>query len=202
MKRLTTNKDVSDIEGMYELAHNSCYIDKDGNVRYRDFETDVDARTLIRGLLKKYADGDDVFISDDDFDCQMMEALQYGTDTREGLIALFYRNLWAMAELREKLKHYEDAEDQGLLLRTKCRLGDIVYALWSVPTKSKYVVYPAEVKGINLLSTNARKMLMYKLEPVAFRGRYNKYYDDDFGKLVFMTEEEAEKALEQMKAGE
>ena len=127
MKRLTTNKDVSDIEGMYELAHNSCYIDKDGNVRYRDFETDVDARVLIRELLKKYADGDDAFISDDDFDEQMMEALQYGTDTREGLIALFYRNLWAMAELREKLKHYEDAEEQGLLLRLPCKVGDTLY---------------------------------------------------------------------------
>ena len=95
----------------------------------------------------------------------------------------------------EKLADYEDAEEQGLLLRTKCRLGDVVYALWSVPTESKYVVYPAEVKEINLSSTNARKMIMYKLEPIAFRGRYNKYYDDDFGKLVFQSQEEAEQAL-------
>jgi len=104
-------------------------------------------------------------------------------------------------EIINKLAEYENAEEQGLLLRPKCRLGDIIYALWSVPTKSKYVVYPAEVKEINLSSTNARKMLMYKLEPIAFRGRYNKYYDDDFGKLVFMTEEEAEQALEAMKGG-
>lgn len=111
MERLTTNKDVSDIEGMYELAHNSCYIDKDGNARYRDFESDVDARVLTRELLKKYADGDDAFIDDEDFDNQMMEALMYGTNTREGLIALFYRNLWAMADLRERLKAYEDLQD-------------------------------------------------------------------------------------------
>lgn len=111
MGRLTSNKDISDIEGMYELAHNSCYIDKDGNTRYRDFETDIDARVLTRKLLKKYADGDDAFLSDDDFDNQMMELLQYGTDTIEGLIALFYRNLWAMAELRERLKGYEDANE-------------------------------------------------------------------------------------------
>jgi len=98
----------------------------------------------------------------------------------------------------KELRKYRKAENEGLLLRPKCRLGDIVYALWSVPTESKYVIYPAEVKEINLCSTNAQKMLMYKLEPIAFRGRYNKYYDDDFGKLVFMTEEEAEQALEQM----
>ena len=98
----------------------------------------------------------------------------------------------------KELRDYRKAEEQGLLLRPKCRLGDVVYALWSIPTESKYVVYPAEVKEINLSSTNARKMIMYKLEPIAFRGRYNKYYDDDFGKLVFMTEEEAEQALKQM----
>lgn len=98
----------------------------------------------------------------------------------------------------DKLGVYEDAEEQGLLLRPKCRLGDVVYALWSIPTESKYVVYSAEVKEINLSSTNARKMIMYKFEPIAFRGRYIKYYDDDFGEFVFMSQEEAEQALKQM----
>lgn len=105
--RLTTDKPTKEM-GMYELAHNSCYIDKDGNTRYRDFETDVDARAFARGLLKKYADGDDAFTDDDNFDDEIMELLQYGTRTIEGLIALFYRNLWAMSELRETLKQYED----------------------------------------------------------------------------------------------
>lgn len=108
--------------------------------------------------------------------------------------ALDRRTLGFLKELRK----YRKADREGLLLRTKCRLGDIVYALWSVPTESKYVIYPAEVKEINLSSTNVQKMLMYKLEPIAFRGRYNKYYDDDFGKLVFMTKEGAEQALKQI----
>lgn len=98
----------------------------------------------------------------------------------------------------DRLCKYEDAEENGLLLRPKCRLGNIVYALWSIPTEARYVIYPAEVKEISLSSTNARKMIMYKLEPISFRGRYNKYYDDDFGKLVFLTEAEAEQALRQM----
>ena len=113
-------------------------------------------------------------------------------------VTCYKSEMQKILRVAEKLKAYEDAEEQGLLLRTKCRLGDVVYALWSVPTESKYVVYPAEVKEINLSSTNARKMIMYKLEPIAFRGRYNKYYDDDFGKLVFMSQEEAEQALKQM----
>ncbi len=105
--RLTTDKPTKEMS-MYELAHNSCYTDKDGNTRYRDFDTDVDARVLARELLKQYADGDDAFTDDDNFDDEIMELLQYGTRTIEGLIALFYRNLWAMADLRETLKRYED----------------------------------------------------------------------------------------------
>lgn len=127
MERLTTNKDKSEM-GMYELAHNSCYC-KDGLSRYRDFESDIDARELTRHLLKNFADGDDAFVDDDDFDEEMLELLQYGTETIEGLIALFYRNLWGMADLREKLKEYEDLDEQGLLLRLPCKVGDTVYVL-------------------------------------------------------------------------
>lgn len=105
---------------------------------------------------------------------------------------------WSIAQCLSKLQQYEDAEENGMLIRPKCRLGNIVYALWSIPTEARYVIYPAEVKEISLSSTNARKMIMYKLEPIFFRGRYNKYYDDDFGKLVFLTEAEAEQALRQM----
>ena len=187
---MTTNKDVSDIEGMYELAHNSCYIDKYGNVRYRDFETDVDARVLIRELLKKYADGDDAFISDDDFDEQMMEALQYGTDTREGLIALFYRNLWAMAELREKLKHYEDAEELGLFLKLPCKIGSEVYRINKYDESIKlYTVESFDITKQQIFIHLERNIGTLCIEI------------SDFGKTVFLTKEEAEQALEQMKAG-
>lgn len=106
MKRLTTNKDVSEMS-MIELAHNSCYA-KDGNARIRDFENDYDARELTIKLLEKYADIPNEFICDDDFDDFMLDSLQYGTDDTLGLIAVFYRNLWATADLREWLKEYED----------------------------------------------------------------------------------------------
>ena len=106
MKRLTLDRPVSEM-GMFELAHNSCYI-KDGKARYRDYDLDVDARVLTRQLLKDLAAGDDAFTCDEDFDEWMVDYLQDGMDSTEGLIALFYRNLWAMAELRERLKAYED----------------------------------------------------------------------------------------------
>lgn len=106
MERLTNNKKVSEMS-MYELAHNSCYAE-DGRARYRDYEIDIDARELTIKLLEQYADIPNEFTGDDDFDDFMLESLQYSTDSILGLIAVFYRNLWAMADLREQLKGYED----------------------------------------------------------------------------------------------
>lgn len=115
MKRLTTNKNVSEM-GMSELAYNCCYI-KDRKARYRDYDLDMDARELTRKLLKDYAEGDDAFKDDEDFDDQIIDYLQDGMNSMEGMIALLYRNLWAMADLRESLKKYEDLEEQGKLLK-------------------------------------------------------------------------------------
>lgn len=106
MKRLTSDKPVAKM-GVLELAHNSCYING-GKARYRDYDLDEDARVLTRKLLKDHTGGDDAFTSDEDFDDWMVDYLQYGMDSVEGLIALLYRNLWAMADLREVLKAYED----------------------------------------------------------------------------------------------
>jgi len=116
MTRLTTDKQASEMN-MLELAHNCCYIGGDNCARYRDFDKDIDARDLARHLMehngywKNYGDSpitDKELIDDETFDDTMIDILMYGEDDSEGLIALFYRNLWAMAELRERLKEYED----------------------------------------------------------------------------------------------
>ena len=126
MERLTTNKNVSDM-GIVELALNCCYIAKDGSGRYRDYEIDMDERDFVRKLITTLV-GEDLPLQDESFDEEMMDNLGIDpfADVR-GLIAIFYRNMWAMAELREKLKRYEDAEEQGLLLRLSCKVGDTVW---------------------------------------------------------------------------
>lgn len=112
MERLTTNKNVSDM-GMVELALNCCYITKDGSGRYRDYEIDMDERDFVRKLTTTLV-GEDLPLQDESFDEEMMDNLGIDpfADVR-GLIAIFYRNMWSMAELREKLKRYEDAEEHG-----------------------------------------------------------------------------------------
>lgn len=116
MERLTSNKKVSDMS-MIELAHNSCYADDERNARYRDYEMDMDARDFARNLMVTLTK-DELPISDTEFDVEILDdlAIDPFSDVR-GLIALFYRNLWAMANLRETLKKYEDLEEQGRLVK-------------------------------------------------------------------------------------
>ena len=125
MERLTSNKNVSDMS-MIELAHNSCYADDERNARYRDYEMDMDARDFARNLMVTLTK-DELPISDTEFDVEILDdlAIDPFSDVR-GLIALFYRNLWAMANLRETLKKYEDLEEQGRLVKLpiKDKKGD------------------------------------------------------------------------------
>ena len=99
----------------------------------------------------------------------------------------------------QKLAYYEDLEEVGRLVVLPCKVGDWVYALWSVPTAYKYVIYCAEVKEICHSVRNCRMTTTYLLEPIEYRGRRKEYRDDDFGKTVFLTREDAERALEETK---
>ena len=153
MKRLTMDN-VEEM-GMYSLAHNCCYIDENRNTRYRDFEIDIDARELAKGLLRELTEDVVSFESDEGFDDWMGCCIgEDGICTQRGLIATFYQNLWAMAELREKLKYYEDLEEQGRLLVLPCKVGDTVYEIIeeTVPNRyfyiGEYKVQDASVKGI------------------------------------------------------
>ena len=134
MERLTTNKSVSDMS-MVELAYNSC-LDSEGNARYRDYEMEMDARDFARNLMVTLTK-DELPVDDTEFDEEILDNLTIDpfSDVR-GLIALFYRNMWAMADLREKLKHDEDAEEQGLLLRLPCKVGTDVYYILGVPNET------------------------------------------------------------------
>ena len=188
MERLTSNKKVSDMS-MFELAHNSCYC-KDGVARYRDFENDIDARDLARELVWSLADIE-LSRNNECFDEEIIENLQYDI-TKEpiGLIALFYRNLWAMADLRERLKEYEDLEEQGRLVKLPCKIGTKVYDItWWDDVQEKVVV-----KG----KTYYRRIHKHKVSKSTFG-----YTDiEEIGKTVFLTKSEAEEKLKELRGGE
>lgn len=194
MNRLTSSKEVSEMN-IYELAHNSCYV-KDGNARYRNFEEDFDARELTIKLLEKYAGIPNEFTCDEDFDDFMADALQYGTDDMLGLIAVFYRNLWAMADSRETLKRYEDLMEQGRLLKLPCKVGDMV---WDIDF-GRPCSY--EVTGFSFGSMNEgcveeemtldQILVYYTNSSGSITGTFA---ESEIGKTVFLTRQEAEAAL-------
>ena len=185
MERLTSNKKVSDMS-MIELAHNSCYADNEHNARYRDYEMDMDARDFARSLMVTLTK-DELPISDTEFDEEILDdlAIDPFSDVR-GLIALFYRNLWAMANLRETLKKYEDLEEQGKLIK--------------IPLEA-YCIVDFEVrKGFVLEETyhmSRKPLLVVRYDDNSFK-RHSGY----LGISVFLTKSEAEAKLKGLRGGE
>ncbi len=97
----------------------------------------------------------------------------------------------------DRLRELVQADKSGRLVVLPCKVGDLVYALWDVPSERKYVVYCSELKEVRTSIRNSRLITTYLMEPIEFRrGRRREYRDDDFGKTVFLTREEAEAALE------
>lgn len=189
MERLTTNKKVCDMS-MLELAHNCCYIDENGNARYRDYEMDIDVRELTRILYKKYAD-EKLSENNDKFEEEIVDWFEYDIeDYVESLIALLYRNLWAMAELREKLKEYEDAGEPP------CKVGDTIYT--NVRVSGWYLgesnaPYEVKIAFIGINGTDNFVNVVYK------NGSMFPFKWSDFGKTIFLTKEEAEQKLKELK---
>ena len=192
MERLTTNKSVDDMS-MVELAHNSCYVDDEGNARYRDYEMEMDARDFARNLMTTLTKNE-LPVDDAEFDEEILDNLTIDpfSDIR-GLIALFYRNLWTMADLREKLAAYEDAEEQGLLLRLPCKVGDVLYFAHHDRVISSEVLlakYHAEAENHGVF---IRERLTIDVEGVSAEIDFC-----DIGKTVFLARKEAEAKLKEM----
>lgn len=213
MERLTTNKSVADMS-MIELAHNSCYADDERNARYRDYDMEMDARDFTRNLMATLTK-DELPVDDAEFDEEVLDNLTIDpfSDVR-GLIALFYRNMWSMADLREKLKRYEDTEEQGLLLRLPCKVGDTVYvdsAILPIIDHKIPSYFPARIVSFRFAKRNWMKIAVKAKWLHKWidneTGPESAYIDSEkkftislsgIGKTVFLTESEAEAKLKEM----
>lgn len=98
-----------------------------------------------------------------------------------------------LAEWLEELKSYKDLEEQGLLVKLPCKVGDTVY----VPTRN----FISELR-ITMASINNRGKLYFSWVLDDDRWIYpnlDGFSGYELGKTVFLTREEAEKKLEEMK---
>lgn len=83
-----------------------------------------------------------------------------------------------------KLADYEDLEEQGLLVRLPCKVGNSVFIIVGKDI-SRQGIRKIEISDNSIIfKTNRQKRIFNVAE---------------FGKTVFLTREEAEKMLEEMK---
>lgn len=82
----------------------------------------------------------------------------------------------------EKLADYEDLEEQGLLVRLPCKVGDLVFII------DGENICRRKVKSIKILST----AIEISTSDIIF-------HKESFGETVFLTREEAVNKLEELK---
>lgn len=103
-----------------------------------------------------------------------------------------------------KLAAYEDAEEQGLLLRLPCKVGDTVWVVTSpfnvfddieYDNNMRSEVYEAFVSSVTFYKCGEQ----YRISAKVTNHFIEQYFQKrDFGKIVFLTKEEAEAKLKEM----
>jgi hypothetical protein len=89
-----------------------------------------------------------------------------------------------------KLCDYEDLEEQGLLARLPCKVGDIMFR---INKGAKNPVIELTVTQIDITTRS------YNLEVIDRECGELMCFKSDIGRTIFLTREEAEKKLEEMK---
>lgn len=100
-------------------------------------------------------------------------------------------------EVCKKLAEYETLEEQGLLVRLPCKVGDTVYR---VNAGAKQPIIPMTVSEIHFLCYKNERAVRFDAIDKEYMGE-SCYRLEDIGRIVFLTHEEAEKKLEEMKNG-
>ena len=89
--------------------------------------------------------------------------------------------------IKERLKHYEDLQEQGRLVVLPCKVGDTVY-------------HVQDVVDVGVVLRVQSAMRVDETTAISMVVRYESgmnycHLSDEIGKTVFLTREEAEAAL-------
>lgn len=105
-----------------------------------------------------------------------------------------------LLEIANRLAEYEDMEEQGLLLRLPCKVGD---TLWVTGRDNVPREMELEAPDIRTVCTDEDNLCMSTCnrKPDGFCAYRLRNDGADIGKTVFLTREEAEKALEARENG-
>ena len=113
------------------------------------------------------------------YQCYGVEPMPHYANCDEGYCAM------------EKLAEYEDLEEKGKLLKLPCTVGDTVYVI------SRMDIIPVEVIGVNMFLLNSKMVIQFN--GFCDTEMWNMHFTgDDIGRNVFLTQKEADEALERM----
>lgn len=107
--------------------------------------------------------------------------------------------------MQKELKKYKHLEEQGLLARLPCKVGDTVWVVTSpinvfdydkYDGDAEYEVYESFLSSVSYYASGEQFRIYAKVTN-SFIAAY--FRECDFGKSIFFTREEAEKKLEEMK---
>lgn len=93
-----------------------------------------------------------------------------------------------IVKMYKKLAEYEDLEDQGKILKPKCKPGDIVFAI----NKSNHTISEFVVGSISYDTNHMFHYVFYEPKSGICKGGFLEY---EIGYTVFLTREEALRAL-------
>ena len=223
MKRLTTDTPKDNLENalnlFYVLEHETWVRRYGPPPECPDISLDDLMRSLIAKFLSEVKCPQDPA----DFSFMMAEWLYDDVDTAEGTLALLYSAAWAFAELRERLKAYEDtgltpkdmaavrlfaaAADHEMSVRLlELSVADKDGRLLILPLKVGQAVYfvledlPCfypETSGWYIGEAEVTEVSSrgFSVDPIDGDEKVYFYPYSDIGKNIFLTREEAEAAL-------
>lgn len=99
-----------------------------------------------------------------------------------------------MANYMNRLRKYEDAEEQGLLVRMPCKVGDTVYEV----SINKNTISDYVVTGVDIGSTGKITLIRWSIKKGIYLSRVDGFFPRAIGERIFLTQSEAEQALEGM----
>lgn len=89
----------------------------------------------------------------------------------------------------DKLAEYEDLEEQGRLLKLPCKVGNTVYVI------SMGKIISLVVEEISTFYVKNEKIINVKCQNADI---FRNYIEREFGRVVFLTKEEAEAKLKEL----
>ena len=104
----------------------------------------------------------------------------------------------AVDVIMEEITKYKELEEQGLLLKLPCKVGDTVWEVQKIRER---------IQQYEIISVNQGRMgyLYFNWElkdGYGYYGNLKGFGTSDIGKTVFLTKEEAEKELKKLESAE